>query len=96
MIKDGAHSRYPAYDILLFNLVCCSDALVSAALGTTSFDGITYSTTAETLQGVMVDGSTGVNHGEFVVLFTRSCASLTPSTDIAIDGNAVLLTVRID
>ena len=40
-----------------------SDALVQAALGTTSFDGVTYSTTAETLSGVMVDGTTGVNHG---------------------------------
>ncbi|KAJ3556175.1 hypothetical protein NM688_g2171 [Phlebia brevispora] len=54
------------------------DALVQAAVGTTSFNGVTYSTTSETLEGVMVDGSTGVNH------------------DIAIDGNAVLLTVQID
>lgn len=54
------------------------DALVQAAVGTTSFNGITYSTTSETLTGVMPSGTNGVNHG------------------IAIDGNAVLLTVRID
>ncbi|KAF7789275.1 hypothetical protein EIP86_000216 [Pleurotus ostreatoroseus] len=54
------------------------DSLVQAALGTQSFNGVTYSTTAETLKGVMVVGTEGVNH------------------DIAIDGDAVLLTVRID
>jgi len=53
------------------------DALVSSAVGTTSFGGVTYQTTSETLQGVMPAGSDGVNHG------------------IAIDGNAVLLTVTI-
>lgn len=40
------------------------DALVLAALGTTSFGGISYSTTAETLNGVMTAGSGGVNHGK--------------------------------
>ena len=40
------------------------DALVTAAVGTTSFGGVTYSTTSETLTGVMVVGTTGVNHGE--------------------------------
>ncbi|KIP06598.1 hypothetical protein PHLGIDRAFT_72471 [Phlebiopsis gigantea 11061_1 CR5-6] len=54
------------------------DNLVSAAVGTTSFDGVTYSTTSETLTGVMPAGTDGVNHG------------------IAIDGNAILLTVQID
>jgi len=39
------------------------DALVSAAVGTTSFGGVTYSTTSETLTGVMPSGSNGVNHG---------------------------------
>ncbi|KAI0319189.1 hypothetical protein OF83DRAFT_1055467 [Amylostereum chailletii] len=39
------------------------DALVSAAIGTTSFDGVTYSTTAQNITGLMAAGSTGVNHG---------------------------------
>ncbi|GJE94897.1 hypothetical protein PsYK624_110730 [Phanerochaete sordida] len=39
------------------------DALVAAAVGTTSFDGVTYSTTPETLTAVMPIGSAGVNHG---------------------------------
>ncbi|OCH93117.1 hypothetical protein OBBRIDRAFT_885759 [Obba rivulosa] len=39
------------------------DLLSSAAIGTTSFDGVTYSTTAENITGLMPAGSTGVNHG---------------------------------
>ncbi|KAF7793794.1 hypothetical protein EIP86_004915 [Pleurotus ostreatoroseus] len=39
------------------------DALVQAAAGRSSYDGVTYSTTAQTLAGVMPSGSTGVNHG---------------------------------
>ncbi|KAF7789274.1 hypothetical protein EIP86_000215 [Pleurotus ostreatoroseus] len=54
------------------------DNLVASAVGKqTSFDGVTYTATAETLTGVMPSGTAGVNHG------------------IAIDGNAVLLTVNI-
>ncbi|KAI0087931.1 hypothetical protein BDY19DRAFT_951087 [Irpex rosettiformis] len=53
------------------------DALVDAATGTTSHGGVTYSTTSQTLTGVMPAGSNGVNHG------------------IAVDGNAILLTVII-
>ncbi|KAI0686354.1 hypothetical protein BC835DRAFT_1379984 [Cytidiella melzeri] len=54
------------------------DSFASAATaGTTSFGGVTYSTTAKTLEGVMPAGSNGVNHG------------------IAIDGDAILLTVTI-
>ncbi|KAI0758323.1 hypothetical protein BC629DRAFT_1552017 [Irpex lacteus] len=53
------------------------DSVVKAATGTTSHNGVTYSTTAQTLTGVMPAGSNGVNHG------------------IAVDGNAVLLTVTI-
>ena len=37
--------------------------LVAAAMGTTSFGGITYSTTAENITGLMAAGSDGVNHG---------------------------------
>jgi len=37
--------------------------LVSAAIGTTSFGGVTYSTVAQNITGLMPAGSTGVNHG---------------------------------
>lgn len=53
------------------------DALVSAAVGSTSFDGVSYSTTSQTLSAVMPAGTNGVNHA------------------IAVDGNAILLTVNI-
>ena len=39
------------------------DALVQSALGTTSFGGVTYSTTARNVTGLMAAGSEGVNHG---------------------------------
>ncbi|KAI0645387.1 hypothetical protein C8Q79DRAFT_690838 [Trametes meyenii] len=39
------------------------DALVSSALGITSFGGVTYSTTAENVTGLLPVGSAGVNHG---------------------------------
>ena len=42
-----------------------SDDLVSAAAGTTSFDGVSYTTVAENLTGLLAAGSTGVNHGLF-------------------------------
>ncbi|KAI0342046.1 hypothetical protein BDW22DRAFT_229415 [Trametopsis cervina] len=54
------------------------DALVQAAVGVTTHNGVSYTTTAETLVGIMPVGSTGVNHG------------------IAVDGNAIFLTVRIN
>ncbi|KAF5392697.1 hypothetical protein D9757_000987 [Collybiopsis confluens] len=38
------------------------DELVAAALGTTSFGGTTYSTTAQNLTGLLAAGSAGVNH----------------------------------
>lgn len=37
--------------------------LVSNAVGITTFGGVTYSTTAETITGLLAPGSTGVNHG---------------------------------
>ncbi|EJF65578.1 hypothetical protein BD309DRAFT_869059 [Dichomitus squalens] len=37
--------------------------LVESALGTTSFSGVTYSTTAQNITGLMPAGSAGVNHG---------------------------------
>ena len=42
--------------------------MVSWAVGTTSYDGVTYKTTSETLVGVMVDGTAGVNHGQLIYL----------------------------
>ena len=39
------------------------DALVQGALGTTSYGGVTYSTTARNITGLMAAGSEGVNHG---------------------------------
>ena len=52
---------------IIANLKARRDALVQGALGTKNFGGVTYSTTAETLTGVMVSGTTGVNHGEMHV-----------------------------
>lgn len=46
------------------------DGLVAAAKGTKSFNGVTYSTTATTLSGVMPSGTNGVNHGEWSTLIT--------------------------
>ncbi|KAH9855202.1 hypothetical protein C2E23DRAFT_774200 [Lenzites betulinus] len=37
--------------------------LVASALGTTSFGGVTYSTTAQNVTGLLPVGSDGVNHG---------------------------------
>ncbi|KAJ4495277.1 hypothetical protein C8R41DRAFT_902408 [Lentinula lateritia] len=39
------------------------DELSAAAIGTTSFDGVTYSTTGMNLTGLLAPGSTSVNHG---------------------------------
>ncbi|KAI0829677.1 hypothetical protein BC628DRAFT_1057814 [Trametes gibbosa] len=39
------------------------DELVAAAVGTTSFGGITYSTSAQNVSGLLPVGSNGVNHG---------------------------------
>ncbi|KAH7871492.1 uncharacterized protein C8R40DRAFT_558070 [Lentinula edodes] len=38
------------------------DELSAAAIGTTSFDGVTYSTTGTNLTGLLAPGSAGVNH----------------------------------
>lgn len=39
------------------------DELVGNAIGTTSFDGVTYLTTAVNITGLLAPGSAGVNHG---------------------------------
>lgn len=88
-------SASPPWRTLALNPSLHSDSFVKAALGTTSFGGVSYTTTAETLEGVMVDGTTGVNHGKTIV-YWRIHYSCKTQTDIAIDGNAVLLTIRIN
>ena len=54
------------------SLLLCRDALVMVAEGTTTFDGISYSTIVEQLTGVMPSGSNGVNHGGTRVLLVHS------------------------
>ncbi|CCM02479.1 uncharacterized protein FIBRA_04579 [Fibroporia radiculosa] len=39
------------------------DDFSAAAMGTTSYNGVTYNTVAENITGLMPAGSTGVNHG---------------------------------
>ncbi|KAG9310819.1 hypothetical protein JVU11DRAFT_8672 [Chiua virens] len=39
------------------------DDLISGAVGETSYGGVTYSTTAQNITGLLGPGSTGVNHG---------------------------------
>ncbi|KDQ16117.1 hypothetical protein BOTBODRAFT_130344 [Botryobasidium botryosum FD-172 SS1] len=39
------------------------DALVNAAIGKTSYNGVDYSTTVEWLTGLLTPGSEGINHG---------------------------------
>ncbi|KII92326.1 hypothetical protein PLICRDRAFT_37089 [Plicaturopsis crispa FD-325 SS-3] len=39
------------------------DQLVAAAVGQTSFDGVSYSTTAQNITGLIAAGAEGVNHG---------------------------------
>ncbi|KAI0035410.1 hypothetical protein K488DRAFT_76651 [Vararia minispora EC-137] len=39
------------------------DALVSGAVGTHSFGGVTYTTTAQNVTGLLSVGSAGINHG---------------------------------
>ncbi|KAK7451027.1 hypothetical protein VKT23_012702 [Stygiomarasmius scandens] len=39
------------------------DNLVSMAVGTKSFGGVTYHTTSQSVSGLLPSGSTGINHG---------------------------------
>ncbi|KAF8337178.1 hypothetical protein F5887DRAFT_920582 [Amanita rubescens] len=39
------------------------DSLVASAIGMTSYGGVTYSTVAESITGLLAPGSQGVNHG---------------------------------
>ncbi len=43
--------------------------LAASAIGTTSFGGVTYSTTARNVTGLMAAGSQGVNHGTSALRF---------------------------
>ena len=62
--RDGGQAFSPVFSHWpLISSYPYRDSLVQAALGTQSFNGVTYSTTAETLKGVMVVGTEGVNHG---------------------------------
>ena len=45
------------------------DELVSWAVGTTSFNDVTYSTTAENITGLLPVGTAGVNHSASPPLF---------------------------
>ncbi len=71
------------------------DLLVQNAVGKTCFDGVTYSTTAQNITGLMLPGSEGVNHGECF-----SCICEFPAADIgegiAVDGIVTLLTINIE
>lgn len=71
------------------------DELVAAATdGQTSYNGVTYSTTQETVTGLLKPGTDGINHGSFLLLlsFRETNGEI---ADIAIDGNVILLTVSI-
>lgn len=50
-----------------------SDALVSSAVGSTHYGGVKYSTTAQTLTGVMAAGTAGVNHGKIPTCDPSQC-----------------------
>ena len=73
----------------------CSDEFVSAAVsGTPSFNGVKYAVATSTLVGVMPSGTAGVNHGELSLPYPQvNVAHQVYRQGIAIDGNAVLLTV---
>ena len=76
-----------------------SDELVAGAVGTTSYNGVTYSTTAQNVTGLLPVGSNGVNHGEPGVCLspalpkTEARSRIFPG--IAIDGIVTVLTVTI-
>ncbi|KAH9939182.1 hypothetical protein B0H21DRAFT_41100 [Amylocystis lapponica] len=71
------------------------DDLVSAALGSTSFNGVNYSTTVQNITGLLSAGSSGINHGMLTPLIGHMHHSLC-SADIAIDGTVALLEITIE
>lgn len=55
-----------------------SDQFVTAALGTTSNNGVTYTTTAQNITGLMPAGSAGVNHSMICLPFSLDHAHHVP------------------
>ena len=72
------------------------DLLVQKAVGTTCFDGVTYSTTAQNITGLMLPGSVGVNHGEYHRPSFYEFWKADIGVGIAVDGIVTLLTVSIE
>ncbi|KAI8993786.1 hypothetical protein BD414DRAFT_480446 [Trametes punicea] len=52
-----------SHDIVTDGYDVGRDALVASAVGVTKFDGVSYSTTAQNITGLLPVGSAGVNHG---------------------------------
>lgn len=48
---------------MIYRVYPSRDEIVAAVTGTTSFDGVSYSTKAENITGLLAPGSNGVNHG---------------------------------
>ena len=72
------------------------DALVKlATTGTTSNGGVKYSTTSETVTGLLPAGSAGVNHGESNIGNIIYELLIISPLGISQDGNVILLTVTI-
>ncbi|KAI6033054.1 hypothetical protein F5J12DRAFT_798461 [Pisolithus orientalis] len=67
----------PVYHLLVTAIqkVDSSNNLVAAAVGITSFNGVTYITTAKNITGLLPPGSEGINHGGQKFL---TCSSFEP------------------
>lgn len=90
--------RYVASNVSLSECLfkfCCRDSLVSAAIGTTSYDDVTYYTVAQNITGLMPAGSNGVNHGMLIVCSSSRVIPNFLLQGIAVDGIVTLLTVTI-
>lgn len=63
------------YDICEYfthaNLANRNELVATATAGQTSFGGVTYSTTAENITGLLAPGSAGVNHGTCDFIYSR-------------------------
>lgn len=54
----------------------CRDNLVTSALGSTSYGGVSYTTTAQNITGLLAAGSVGINHGMYYVFYSLSLFAL--------------------
>jgi hypothetical protein len=63
MISAGEFHSCSFVNYFTKSLCHTSNELAAAAVGTTSFGGVTYSTKARNITGLLVPGSAGVNHG---------------------------------